>query len=259
MKIASKFIAVILLLGSYRSAVYSQHQDRALLQPGLFAKEQEFRVSDIATLLINQGFRLNFEDVELVPEDEITVATALKRWGSLDPAILSARQLYLLQRAKTLMSQGKAGMVVIDYDVQVIKGSDLAEDLIDVKQLLDRVALLVPGFSVSKSNGSWILARNDMNYSKVPELVIKDGTVSEAYQQLNDTVLKEAKLKLVSFQPLPYADDGDRRIALNLRNVDLHTALTRFAESLGHDVVWSISGPSGNRMISFSRLHESPK
>ena len=79
-------------------------------------------------------------------------------------------------------------------------------------------------------------------------------TSKDAYQAI-DQLLTDRNLSLmISNNRIPQNEKND--IKLKIKNEDFRIFLARFAEAIGPNVVWNISGYDIGRHISFSEIQK---
>ena len=82
------------------------------------------------------------------------------------------------------------------------------------------------------------------------------GEGNSVLESLVSKILEPRKISLLIHDPLFTDKLAKSNIKLDLSDVDMQTCLTRFTQTLGSDVVWSLSGPDQFRHLEFHVLRK---
>lgn len=190
--------------------------------------------------------------------DAITCERFLAFWDAKDSTFFTAYRKSLIIGVKRFVSRSPENRSEIAeythklFDFECVVSKD------DPGTVLDVLVKADPQYAWRKSNVSYIVFAKGIEYPNIKRFFLSNSDAKTAENALYQDVLLPAQLSTITIgkdRPLPMPSSGS--ISLNLADADVRTCLTRFAESLGSNVVWTIQGikgPKGSRTVSFKKL-----
>ncbi len=190
------------------------------------------------------GMRVHFENECLSEEDACTAKDIVERYTSLGS--LSEKEKFLLESAKKLVDSNK-GYVVIDYPKQYL--SLEPEDLLDSSTLIKKIEA-TNLYIVEHFNDGIIVYPKNVSYENVESFAGDFESFGDVRRKLDD-LLRERNLYyfVVTNNPPKNYD-----FKVDVKGENFRIFLSKFAEKLGRDYVWNISGYEKGRRLSFNSL-----
>ena len=238
------FLSLPILSNAVMPALYKESQ---LNQ---FSFPLKLSIEEVVQLLRNDlDMRIHFENERLSEKDAYTAKQVVERYNLQPLESLSQREKHLLSYAKELVNSNEGNMI-IDYRKSYINLEPA--DLSDFSKLIEKIKS-TNVYLVRISNGSIIIYPSNVSYENVESFYGDFKSLDNAYGKLED-LLKKRNLNFVIFNnTLPQNDN----FKLDVKNEDFRIFLTRFAEAMGSNIVWGISGYEKGRRLSFFSIMQS--
>ncbi len=193
---------------------------------------------------------IHFEEVPIDMEKQpgISAEERLKELESLEPSSLTDGEksfLNLLRRDKERLKGQRVGFKKRRFNISLPpKGADPTE-------ILNLLIQKDPDYTWKKTNTSFIVhPKKPVDRPRIKSFILQDSNYPSARKKFMEEVLAPSKLEWGDIMSGPIRSDGSDfydsfRFNLNLSDVDVYTALTRFCECMGPNAIWTITGLTG--------------
>lgn len=252
-----KGVCIAVLIAIAGALFYSHVQAQSMIDSNRFIESYSIPrevtlpqvVSDLRGLL---GMRINIVEIPFTSNDELTIDSVIKLYDKKSSDSLKERERKLYQTAVRLRQSGSPGNTVIDIKKTTILFAMLPAESVDSIGMVKKLISLDGRYSFRVSNGSVIIFPKGMNIPSIQEFKINNVRVDKGYQELQEIILAPNGITLSSFNgELPGLSEPSKKVILDIQSSDLITCLTRFAEAIGPDVVWTIAGPISAQRVTF--------
>ena len=248
-----QYISYLFLVGvAFSGNAFSQSS------PAKSSNLERVSISEVGNWLRTKAMmRINFIEAEYSRNEAETVGGRLKEIGEIP---LEQRTPFEHGTFKLLSgmlrSEGDANLIIgPKYNRGTLNLNDAISTETSNFQIIKAVQEAFKGYECSSSNGSFIFEpKTDQKKSGTIVFRLNKVSIDDAFSALSKNVLEPLHIRLVDIGFLDSLSGKKELITLNIEGVSLPVCLTRFAEAIGPDIVWTIRGQKGFRAIQFSRL-----
>jgi hypothetical protein len=250
-------LVAMLLLFPVVFRVYSKHAMDA--SNSILVKRLSLR--DLVSILqFDEGIKLAFAETPYSYSDKITNREQLNRLHAIPLEERTQKEKDWIRAWEGLFKQHPEFNIDVDFAKQerftlvIPKGVSTVED---VTNLLKTIAALDKRYVLSSFHTIYILSDKDsIVHTDRISLKLSHAPAEMAIIQLNDAV--SDKGIDVGWSPSSDSEFKNVKITLNLYNVTLAEAFSRFAEALGSTVSWQLLESRNQKYLYFNKIRLFP-
>ena len=206
-------------------------------------------VNELVERLRNDGFRVHFER----RMSEVEEAISLKKQIGIIEAIPAAERTPKEERVlRTLRELRKAGKVPDESTVeweQTQFDFDYPTTIDDLTPVLDAIVSRDLEYSWKRISASYVVFPREGSFNRaIGSISLRDQDRDATFEVIQNQVLSPCGLHLTwgpfigPLRPTLWDTLAAKRFSLTSEDEDAHAVLTRFAELIGPDVVWTSLG-----------------
>lgn len=205
---------------------------------------------------INGFMRLNYIGPSYTQDEALTVKRMMEKLELIPRSELTEANLSLLDHLKSVAKVNENSFIGYDFKLFTIKD----DSWIKAKSFFRLFQIIIsdhhPEFTIVESKRSFLVApKTNLESTIRTSLVFKKLKPKEALEKFKE-VLSKNKIGFadMGFSSI-YLKNETKKVSLNLKNKPLPIIISRFSELFGSDLVWTLQGQEGHRMVQFTKFN----